>query len=266
MQEYFIYPDIDPVILPIYGSLAIRWYGLMYLIGFAAAYFLALKRLPRMNWSKDQLTDLMFYSFLGVVVGGRVGNVLFYDFAQFIQDPLFLFRIDQGGMSFHGGLIGVILVIWWFARKTKTSVLAIGDFVAPLVPIGLGAGRIGNFINGELWGRTTDVPWAMIFPHVDNLPRHPSQLYQAFLEGLVLFVIVWVFSSKSRPRGAVAGVFLLFYGIFRFLVEFVREPENQVRDLYAEVITQGQALCIPMMLLGGYLIWRGYHKQKQETA
>ncbi|MFC6440874.1 prolipoprotein diacylglyceryl transferase [Bowmanella sp. JS7-9] len=266
MHEYFIFPQIDPVIVHIYGPLAIRWYGLMYLIGFAAAFVLAKTRLHRTHLSKDQLSDMMFYSFMGVVVGGRVGNVLFYDFAHFMADPVYLFRVDQGGMSFHGGMLGVILALWIFARKAKMPLLALGDFIAPLVPIGLGAGRIGNFINGELWGRVTDVPWAMIFPHVDNLPRHPSQLYQAFTEGLVLFTLLWWYSSKPRPRGAVSGLFLLAYGILRFLVEYVREPEEQVRSLYGEWITQGQALCIPMIILGSYLMLRAYKKHNEASA
>ncbi|MDF2178996.1 prolipoprotein diacylglyceryl transferase [Aliiglaciecola sp. CAU 1673] len=260
MTEYLQFPQIDPVIFSV-GPVSLRWYGLMYLVGFVAAWWLASTRLSRTSWNKEQLSDLMFYAFLGVIVGGRLGYVFFYQFEYFLSDPLYLFKIWTGGMSFHGGLLGVIAALWWFARKTNTTLLQVGDFVAPLVPIGLGAGRIGNFINAELWGRTTDVPWAVLFPGAGPLPRHPSQLYEFFLEGLVLFLILWVFSAKSRPVGAISGLFLLGYGSFRFIVEFFREPDAHI-GLYSGLMSQGQLLCLPMILIGFILIIRAYRKQQ----
>lgn len=223
-QQHWVFPQIDPVIFSL-GPLSVRWYGLMYLVGFIAAYFLAKRRIDRIGWNKDQLSDLLFWGFLGVILGGRVGYVLFYQFGLFLDDPLYLFKIWTGGMSFHGGLLGVLVAIALFARKMKTDFLTVGDFVAPLVPIGLGAGRLGNFLNAELWGRTTDVSWGIIFPGAGPIARHPSQLYEFALEGAVLFVLLWWFSAKPRPRGAVGGLFLLGYGSFRFIVEFFREPD-----------------------------------------
>ena len=253
-ESYFVFPQIDPIIVSI-GPLSLRWYGLMYLIGFVAAFWLASKRLSRTNWSKEQLSDMLFWGFLGVILGGRIGYVLFYQFPTFVADPLYLFKIWTGGMSFHGGLLGVLVALWWFARRTHSAFLSVGDFVAPLVPIGLGAGRIGNFINAELWGRTTDVSWGVIFPNAGNLPRHPSQLYEFALEGLVLFVLLWWFSAKPRPRGAVSGLFLLGYGSFRFFVEYFREPDQHI-GLYLDFISQGQILCLPMILGGlALMIW-----------
>lgn len=262
MTEYLQFPQIDPVIFSV-GPVSLRWYGLMYLIGFVAAWWLASQRLARTSWNKDQLSDLMFYAFLGVIVGGRVGYVFFYQFEYFLSDPLYLFKIWSGGMSFHGGLLGVIGALWWFAKKTQTTLLQVGDFVAPLVPIGLGAGRIGNFINAELWGRTTDVPWAMVFPGAGPLPRHPSQLYEFLLEGVVLFVLLWLFSRQARPIGAVSGLFLLGYGGFRFIVEFYREPDAHI-GLYSGLMSQGQLLCLPMILIGFILIARAYRLQSTQ--
>ncbi|MFC4700864.1 prolipoprotein diacylglyceryl transferase [Glaciecola siphonariae] len=246
---HLVFPQINPIIFEI-GPLALRWYGLMYLIGFAAAYFLAARRLPRTGWSKDQLSDLLFWCFMGVILGGRVGYVLFYNFSTFLESPLYLFKIWEGGMSFHGGCLGVIAAAFMYAKKQDWSFLYVGDFIAPLVPIGLGAGRIGNFINGELWGRVTDVPWAFVFPGAGPDPRHPSQLYQFALEGLALFLLLWLYSAKPRPTGAVGGLFLLGYGSFRFIVEFFRQPDAHLADLYGSLITQGQMLSIPMMLAG----------------
>jgi phosphatidylglycerol:prolipoprotein diacylglycerol transferase len=254
---YLTFPQIDPVIIEI-GPLALRWYGLMYLVGFAAAYWLASRRLSRTNWSKDQLSDLLFWCFMGVIVGGRIGSVLFYNFSNFLADPLYLFRIWEGGMSFHGGCLGVIGAAFLYAKKQGWSFLQVGDFIAPLVPIGLGAGRIGNFINGELWGRVTDVPWAFVFPGAGPDPRHPSQLYQFALEGALLFTLVWLYSAKPRPTGAVGGLFLAGYGVFRFFVEFYREPDAHLSDLYGSVITQGQMLSIPMIIAGVGLIVYAY--------
>lgn len=259
-------PQINPVIFQIdsifgIGPIALRWYGLMYLIGFAAAYWLASRRLPRTTWSSDQLSDLLFYCFLGVILGGRFGYVMFYSFSSFLENPLYLFKIWEGGMSFHGGCLGVIVAAWWYAKLRNWRFLAVGDFIAPLVPIGLGAGRIGNFINGELWGRETDVPWAFIFPDAGPEARHPSQLYEFFLEGAVLFAILWLFSAKPRPVGSVGGLFLLGYGVFRFIIEFYREPDAHL-GLYDIGLSQGQLLCLPMILGGIGLIVYAYKYNK----
>ena len=251
-QSYLTFPTIDPIIFEI-GPVALRWYGLMYLVGFAAAFWLASRRLPRTPWNKDELSDLLFYCFLGVILGGRFGYVMFYSFSSFLENPLYLFKIWEGGMSFHGGCLGVILAAFIYAKVKQWSFLAVGDFIAPLVPIGLGAGRIGNFINGELWGRETTVPWAFIFPDAGPDPRHASQLYEFFLEGGVLFAILWLYSARPRPVGSVGGLFLLGYGIFRFIVEFFREPDAHL-GLYDIGLSQGQLLCIPMILAGIGLI------------
>jgi len=248
---HLAFPNIDPIIFEI-GPLALRWYGLMYLIGFAAAFLLANRRLSRTSWSKDELSDLLFWCFVGVIIGGRIGYVLFYNFAYFLEDPIYLLRIWEGGMSFHGGCIGVVLAAYLYAKKQNWSFLHVGDFIAPLVPVGLGAGRIGNFINGELWGRTTDVPWAFVFPGAGPDPRHPSQLYEFALEGALLFVILWLYSAKPRPVGSVGGLFLIGYGSFRFIVEYFREPDLHL-GLYASGLSQGQILCIPMILAGAAL-------------
>lgn len=259
-DNYITFPDIDPIIFSV-GPISLRWYGLMYLIGFVAAFWLANKRLHRTDWTKEQLSDLLFFGFLGVILGGRVGYVLFYQFEIFLSDPLYLFKIWTGGMSFHGGLLGVIVALFWFAKKQKTTIFHVGDFVAPLVPIGLGAGRIGNFINAELWGRTTDVPWAVVFPNAGPSPRHPSQLYEFFLEGLVLFIILWWFSKKPRPVGSVSGLFLAGYGAFRFIVEYFRQPDAHLEGIYGGLISQGQMLSLPMFLIGVVMIVRSYKKQ-----
>lgn len=267
------YPEIDPVIFAI-GGLKIRWYGLMYVIGFAAAWWLALRR-SQQPWSpitRAQAEDLVFYGMLGVIVGGRVGYCLFYGFDQLIQDPLYLFRITEGGMSFHGGLLGVIIAMLVFGRRIKRTVWQITDFLAPLVPIGLGAGRIGNFINGELWGKPTDLPWGFL---VNGQVLHPSQLYEALLEGLALFLILWFYSARQRPYMAVSGLFLLGYGAFRFMVEFVRVPDAHLDYLLAGWVTMGQILSLPMILAGILMIWLGYTRyplkgdapgQRQKTS
>jgi len=257
VQEYLQFPVIDPIIFSI-GPIALRWYGLMYLLGFVGAMMLGNARADRPNsgWTRDQVSDLLFYGFLGVIIGGRVGYVLFYHFDYFMADPLYLFKVWEGGMSFHGGLIGVIFSLFMFARSTNKKLLELGDFVAPLVPLGLGFGRIGNFINGELWGRVSDVPWAMVFPNGGPLARHPSQLYQAALEGFCLFLILFLFSRKPRPLGMVSGVFLLGYGVCRFIIEFFREPDAHL-GLLTLNLSMGQLLTIPMLLVGAFLIFRG---------
>lgn len=257
---YWVFSQIDPVAFSL-GPLSVRWYGLMYLFGFAFAMWLAGRRAdaPNSGWTRNEVSDLLFYGFLGVILGGRVGYVLFYNFDLFLADPLYLFKIWTGGMSFHGGLIGVITAMIWFAHKTKRHFFTVADFVAPLIPFGLGVGRIGNFLNGELWGRVTDVPWAIIFPEAGSEPRHPSQLYQFALEGVVLFIILNLFWRKHPPRGAISGMFLLCYGLFRFLVEFVRQPDSQL-GLYFQEISMGQILSTPMIIAGALMIWVAYKR------
>lgn len=253
----FVHPQFDPVALHL-GPLAIRWYGLMYLLAFALVLVLGRLRIrhhPWTGWNLEMLDDVLFYGVLGVILGGRLGYVLFYKPMDYLQDPAAILRVWEGGMSFHGGLIGVSLALAVFAQRRGLSWLAVTDFIAPLVPLGLGAGRIGNFINGELWGRPANVPWAMIFPQVDGVPRHPSQLYEFALEGLALFVIVWLYARKPRPVGAVSAVFLIGYGSFRFLVEFTREPDSFLGPL-ALGLSMGQWLSLPMIAAGlGLLAW-----------
>lgn len=251
------FPIIDPIIFSI-GPIALRWYGFMYLIGFILAMVIANKAADKSNglWTRDQVSDLLFYGFLGVILGGRIGYVLFYNFDYFLSDPIYLFKIWTGGMSFHGGLLGVITAIALFARKEKKSFLQVGDFVAPLVPLGLGAGRIGNFINAELWGRQTDVPWAMVFPTDKlGLARHPSQLYEFFLEGLVLFLIIYFVGKKTKAAGVASGLFLAGYGLFRLTIEFFREPDAHL-GFYFSFISMGQMLSLPMVIIGvGMIVW-----------
>jgi phosphatidylglycerol:prolipoprotein diacylglycerol transferase len=251
-----VFPMINPIAFTI-GPLKVHWYGLMYLFGFAMAFMLAHWRVThyKLVWTSEQISDVIFYSALGVVLGGRIGYMLFYSFDQFITNPLFLFKLWQGGMSFHGGLIGVVLAIAIFSYKNHRPYLEISDFVAPLVPLGLAAGRAGNFINGELWGRQTDVPWAMIFPNSDGLPRHPSQLYELGLEGLALFIIVWWYASKPRLLGRVSAIFLIGYGFCRLIAEFFREPDLQLGFIAFNWITMGQLLSVPMLLVGFWLWW-----------
>jgi phosphatidylglycerol:prolipoprotein diacylglycerol transferase len=252
------YPEIDPIIFSV-GPLAVRWYGLMYVIGFLAAWFLARRRAEE-PWSAikpSQVDDLIFYSMLGVIAGGRLGYCLVYGWEYWLEDPLYVFKITQGGMSFHGGLVGVMVAMWLYGRSIGKGMWQVTDFVAPLVPVGLGTGRIGNFINGELWGKPTDVAWGF---NIDGIGLHPSQLYEALLEGLVLFVILWVYSAKPRPHMAVSGMFLIWYGVFRFFVEFYRVPDADLGYLALGWVTMGQILSAPMILAGVTLILMAYRK------
>src|SRR5699024_6850190 len=255
----------------------------MYLVAFGAFWLLGRLRARREDapLKPQQIGDFLFWGVIGVIVGGRLGYVLFYGFDQLLADPLFLFRIRDGGMSFHGGLIGVLVAIWAYGRHLGCGFLRLGDFVAPLVPIGLAAGRLGNFIGGELWGRTTDVPWAMIFPGsiqasgrgsatlyeqyltgaLDEFARHPSQLYQAALEGLALFVVLWIYSARPRPTGAVGGAFLAGYGVFRFIAEFYREPDAHLGFVALDWMTMGQILSLPMFITGVALMTWAYRSR-----
>ncbi len=258
------YPAIDPVAIAL-GPVAIHWYGLMYMFGFGAAWWLSVRKARSGGpIQAAQVEDLIFYGAMGVVLGGRFGYVLFYNFDRFLEDPLWLVRIWEGGMSFHGGLLGVIAALALFARQRKLDPFAVYDFIAPVVPIGLGLGRLGNFIGQELWGRASDVPWAMVFPNDPlQVARHPSQLYQALLEGLCLFIILHLYSKKPRPAPAVGGLFLAGYAVFRFSVEFVREPDNHIGFDAFGWMTRGQLLCIPMLLAGVALMVWAQRRQPQ---
>ncbi|MEO6264402.1 MAG: prolipoprotein diacylglyceryl transferase [Luteimonas sp.] len=271
--------QIDPIALGL-GPLQVHWYGVMYLLGFAACWFLGRRRiragrLPGVD--EAGYGDLLFYGMLGAVLGGRIGYILFYAFTDFLQQPLMLFKVWEGGMSFHGGLIGVLVATAWWARRHRLAFFDVADFIAPLVPPGLGFGRLGNYIGGELWGKETGSGWGVVFPRtlppqfssldaaalraqfesvaLNAFARHPSQLYQAVLEGLVLFVVLWWFSRKPRPRYAVAGMFALLYGCFRFAVEFVRVPDAQLGYLAFGWLTMGQVLSLPLIVVGLFWLW-----------
>jgi phosphatidylglycerol:prolipoprotein diacylglycerol transferase len=269
--------NINPIAFSI-GPLAVHWYGIMYLLGFLGAWYLGNRRRQqaRLPVSYEQFSDLAFYAMLGVIVGGRIGYMLFYISPSWIwTDPLALFRVWEGGMSFHGGLLGVLAAGWFWSRRNRIFFFDAIDFVAPLVPIGLGLGRLGNFIGGELWGRHTDLPWGVIFPRsledistsrdelyklylagqLNHEARHPSQLYEFTLEGIVLFAVLWIYSRKPRPRYAVSGLFALLYGLFRFGVEFVREPDVQLGFIAFNWLTMGQLLSIPLIVIGIVLLW-----------
>ncbi|MEW5790914.1 MAG: prolipoprotein diacylglyceryl transferase [Pseudomonadota bacterium] len=251
-----VYPEIDPVAIQI-GPLAVHWYGLMYVLAFLAAWLLLIwrGRSPYWSWSKDEISDFVFYAALGVVLGGRLGYVLFYNLPYYLAHPVEIFAVWQGGMSFHGGMLGVIVAGYLYTRKLGKSFLHSADFIVPVVPIGLGLGRLGNFINGELYGRVSNAPWAMVFPGGGPWPRHPSQLYELLLEGVLLFLLLWLYSARPRPRGAVFGLFLAGYGTFRFLVEFTREPDVQLGFIVGD-FTMGQLLSLPMAILGlAIMVW-----------
>ncbi|QIQ20658.1 prolipoprotein diacylglyceryl transferase [Zophobihabitans entericus] len=280
MTKYLDFPQIDPIAIQI-GPVSVHWYGLMYLVGIVFALWLSKRRANRPNsgWKASEAENLLFWGFLGILLGGRIGYVLFYNFKTFLSEPSVMFRVWEGGMSFHGGLIGSLVVMAIFAKKTNRLFFQVADFIAPLIPFGLGAGRLGNFINGELWGRPTDSAIGMIFPHSEmadlgfvkthtdwlslftelggHLPRHPSQLYELVLEGVVLFIILNLFIRKQRPIGSVSGLFLLLYGVFRFAVEFFRQPDEQL-GLFGDFISMGQILSLPMIILGIVFIFYAY--------
>jgi phosphatidylglycerol:prolipoprotein diacylglycerol transferase len=251
------HPQFDPIAFSI-GPVAVRWYGLMYLVGFATAYGLGRLRIAAGKAGRvtvQALDDLLFFGVLGVILGGRLGYVLFYKLGYYLQHPAEIIAVWQGGMAFHGGFLGVLVAVWWVARKNGLRWLEVTDFLAPLAPLAFAAGRLGNFINGELWGRVTEVSWGMVFRGAGPDPRHPSQLYQFALEGVLLFVVLWLYSSKPRPTGAVSGAFLIGYGAFRFVAEYFREPDDFL-GLLALNLSMGQWLSVPMIVAGvGLLTW-----------
>ncbi len=274
-----IYPHIDPVAFAIgpltlagytLGPLRVHWYGIMYLVGFGLAWLLAMYRTKREDLvvRKEQVDDLIFYGAMGVVLGARIGYILFYKTADFMAEPLMIFRVWEGGMSFHGGFLGVILAMYLYSKKIQQRFFDVMDFIAPMVPVGLFFGRLGNFIGAELYGRAADVPWAMVFPtDTAQIPRHPSQLYEAGLEGLLTFLILFVwYSAKPRPRAAVCSLFVLLYGCFRFAVEFFRQPDAHIGYELFGFLSRGQELCIPMILVGGgVFIWANLQAKKNKV-
>lgn len=265
-SSHYVLPNIDPIAISL-GPLDIRWYGLMYLVGFAYAFWMANRVCDNSKgvWTREQASDLLFAGFMGVILGGRIGYVFFYQFPTFLDNPLYLFRIWEGGMSFHGGVIGVVTAIIIYAKRHQRSILLVGDFIVPLLPVGLGAGRIGNFINSELWGRVTDSPFGIIFHNAGPLPRHPSQLYEFALEGVLLLIILLLFIRKPKPAGSVAGLFLLGYGTFRFIIEFAREPDAHL-GLLTLGLSMGQILSLPMILVGAGLMVYAYKKNPVEVV
>ncbi len=256
------YPEFSPEAFSI-GPLSVRWYGLTYFFGFLSAWALGRYRVRKSGalLTAAQFEDILIWGCFGVILGARFGYVLFYQPGWFVSHPLEIFRIWEGGMSFHGGLLGVLVAQWLTGRKYGKTFFEVMDFMAPLVPPGLFFGRLGNFINGELWGRVTDVPWGMVFPGAGPLPRHPSQLYEAALEGVLLFALLWVYSAKPRPRMAVSGVFALGYGVFRMTVEFFRQPDAHLGYLAFGFVTMGMVLCLPLIALGIFLLARAYQRR-----
>ncbi len=269
MAAMLIHPEINPIALQL-GPLAIHWYGLTYLAAFGLFMLLGFRRLRHEPfasitgpgaWARRDVEDILFMGVMGVILGGRIGYCLFYKPAYYLSHPLEIFAVWQGGMSFHGGLLGVLLAMVWFARSRHRPWLQVMDFVAPCVPTGLAAGRVGNFINGELWGRVSspDLPWGMVFRDGGSLPRHPSQIYQFLMEGMLLFVLLWLYARTERKQGQVSAVFLLGYGVFRFIAEFFREPDAHL-GLLSLGMSMGQWLCIPM-IVGGIAMWWWTGKQ-----
>jgi|TARA_B110000238_G_scaffold2470_1_gene2381 phosphatidylglycerol:prolipoprotein diacylglycerol transferase len=261
-MKYFV---IDPVILDL-GFVQIYWYGVMYLLAFLAAYLLAKYRVKSSPlWNTGHVDDLIFYGALGAVLGGRFGYLLFYNFSIFTANPLTFFNFQNGGMSFHGGFLGVLIAMILFNRKSKFSFFQTTDFIAPLVPLGLAFGRIGNYINGELWGKITESSWGVYAPDQSGIwaQRYPTQLYEAFLEGIILFAILWFFSKKNPPIRSTSALFLIFYGAFRFIIEFIRVPDSHLGYLAFEWLTMGQALSLPMILIGLYLFYKSYYIKGQ---
>jgi phosphatidylglycerol:prolipoprotein diacylglycerol transferase len=281
LQSKYLLINFDPVALSI-GPLDVHWYGVMYLLAFLMFLLIGKSRALRQtwwHWSTQDVSDILFFGMLGVILGGRIGYMLFYGFDLLVQNPLSIFRVWDGGMSFHGGLLGVIIAMAWFARRTRRTFWQVADFVAPLVPLGLALGRLGNFIGGELWGRLSDVPWAMIFAKstgfrpdqklaleeawrsgaLDHLARHPSQLYQASMEGLALFVILMWYSRKPRPRAAISGLFLIGYGVFRLIAEFFRQPDDHLGFLALQWLTMGMVLSLPMIAAGFIIMLFAYN-------
>jgi len=261
------WPNFDPVAFHL-GPIAVHWYGLTYLVGFLLGWLGANYRAKHSNgvWTGEQVSDLLFYVALGVILGGRVGYTIFYNLPQFLEHPFVIFQVWNGGMSFHGGMLGVLLAVWIYGKRKEKTFFQITDFIAPFIPLGLGAGRIGNFINGELWGRVTTMPWGMIYPDAGPLPRHPSEIYEFLLEGVVLFLILWFYSKKPRPRMAVSAMFLLWYGIFRCFCEFFRTPDAQYGYFAWNWLTMGQILSLPMIILGACLLWWAYRRQKVKLS
>ncbi|MDQ6621767.1 MAG: prolipoprotein diacylglyceryl transferase [Pseudomonadota bacterium] len=265
-----VHPDFDPIAFTIGPlkvasltlALPVRWYGLMYLLGFAQLVMLGKWR-ARQNlltgWHPRDVDDMLWFGIFGVILGGRLGYILFYKPLYYLAHPVEVIQVWAGGMSFHGGFLGVLIALWFFARRRGKRWLAVTDFVAPLIPLGLGAGRIGNFINGELWGRVTNVPWGMVFPHAGPEPRHPSQIYQFLLEGILLFIVLWIYTRRRRPLGAASGLFLIGYGIARFIAEFAREPDAFLGFL-AFGMTMGQWLSVPMIVAGVVMMVWAYHR------
>lgn len=259
-----IHPQPDPIAFGL-GPVQVHWYGLMYLAAFLSAWWLGRTRVRQAwrNWTPAELDDLIFYGALGVILGGRIGYTLFYNFDAFIANPLWIFKLWTGGMSFHGGFLGVMIALALFCRRYNKSYWDVVDFTAPLIPVGLFTGRIGNFINAELPGRAADPDawWSMVYPQIDAVARHPSQLYQAFSEGILLFIIVWFFSWRPRPRYAVSGVFALGYGSFRFITEFFREPDAHIGFVAFDWLTMGQLLSLPLVAVGVFLLVLAYRKR-----
>jgi phosphatidylglycerol:prolipoprotein diacylglycerol transferase len=261
------FPEIDPIALDL-GLVQIRWYGISYICGILLAWYLLRRRallLPERGWTPILVSDLIYYGTLGVILGGRLGSVVFYNLPYYLDNPLDVLKVWQGGMSFHGGLLGVAVALWCYSRHIGRGFFETTDFLIPVVPVGLFFGRIANFINAELWGAPTTLPWGLVFPGVDDLARHPSQLYEALSEGLLLFFIMWLYSGRLRPKMAVSGLFLLLYGLFRSAIELVREPDGNIGHLFGEWLTMGQVLSAPMIVIGSILLVRAY-QLKEKTA